>query len=778
VNKQIYDDSDPRGSLAVIVPVYNGINAFKRLINSLKKQYPNNVSWLKFCFIDDASTNINIPEYLSSEQFFKRPDVDVLHNEKNIGFVKTVNKGIRHSNRGHDVLILNSDTIIPGPVFESLRAAANRIGKFGSITPLTNRGTIASILNWPYGSDSVFDLTPEQVEVSIRNLGLRVDHIEIPTGVGFCMLMSRCAIDEVGILDENHFGKGYGEENDWCQRAKKNGFLNFLCFETFVYHQDTQSFSKKEKDNLIKNNLKTLNRIHKHYSRDVARFIFEDRFQVYRFQIIWLLSRRVKHKNKKFTIFYALHKDPWCFYGGTERHVLDLARYGLLNNDSEILLLNPVAETGNQYWRLSLVLTGSLKPATSILLTKQEVLEVLPVLVKHVDVLHAHHLMGWPKEIISKMLDECIGKKLITLHDYIAICPSPNMLTDNGTRFCEVEQDEKKCSGCYHKYHNGEMDSIVDYTEKWIDVLDRFDKILFPSTAAENIFKRGISRWGIGKKLLSQLEVFENPLCFAQKASTINESETSKKRVVFLGGFSVPKGSELVKTVIPKLKRAGFHVEIWGYFNGRIKCKVRKYETHAELLDIARKYPPSIVALPFIWPETFSFTTFEALALLGVPVVVGQYGNPAEYVSKYQCGIVMQDDTVMNLYQSVLNINNEYERYLNSARIVRDKILDKYTEAYNCEKVIELYELESCKKSEIEFDSQNDRLQIHYITDRPNVENISFSSYNLRQYYFDLLNAPGIWGIIKRFIILNAYERPVLKQLMQKVFMLIKYNKI
>jgi len=44
--------------------------------------------------------------------------------------------------------------------------------------------------------------------------------------------------------------------------------------------------------------------------------------------------------------------------------------------------------------------------------------------------------------------------------------------------------------------------------------------------------------------------------------------------------------------------------------------------------------------IPSIWPETFSYTTSEAL-LLGYPVLCFNLGAPAERVRRYDCGLVV-----------------------------------------------------------------------------------------------------------------------------------------
>ncbi len=58
--------------------------------------------------------------------------------------------------------------------------------------------------------------------------------------------MTEEALEAVGVLDEVAFGKGYGEENDWCMRAIKAGFVNLLAEDVFVYHAGQISFGLDE----------------------------------------------------------------------------------------------------------------------------------------------------------------------------------------------------------------------------------------------------------------------------------------------------------------------------------------------------------------------------------------------------------------------------------------------------------------------------------------------------------------------------------------------------
>ena len=55
---------------------------------------------------------------------------------------------------------------------------------------------------------------------------------------------ARQCLREIGGFDEAAFGKGYGEETDFCQRAIQHGWRNVLAADVFVFHVGEVSFSK------------------------------------------------------------------------------------------------------------------------------------------------------------------------------------------------------------------------------------------------------------------------------------------------------------------------------------------------------------------------------------------------------------------------------------------------------------------------------------------------------------------------------------------------------
>lgn len=71
---------------------------------------------------------------------------------------------------------------------------------------------------------------------------------DLPTAVGFCMWIRRAALNMVGDFDQATFGRGYGEENDFCLRIAAHGWRSVLCDNAYVVHQGGVSFPKRVKE--------------------------------------------------------------------------------------------------------------------------------------------------------------------------------------------------------------------------------------------------------------------------------------------------------------------------------------------------------------------------------------------------------------------------------------------------------------------------------------------------------------------------------------------------
>ena len=164
---------------------------------------------------------------------------EILENEGNIGFVRSANAGIRRAvERGRDVLLLNSDTIVfPGAVREIAHVAyADPMIAF--VSPRSNHATICSL---PQHRD--FEaLLPDEAHRMFQEVAAYLPQYHFaPTAVGFCLYMKRSVLAEFGLFDEG-YSPGYNEENDLIMRANRCGFRAAIANRAFVYHSAESSF--------------------------------------------------------------------------------------------------------------------------------------------------------------------------------------------------------------------------------------------------------------------------------------------------------------------------------------------------------------------------------------------------------------------------------------------------------------------------------------------------------------------------------------------------------
>jgi GT2 family glycosyltransferase/cell division protein FtsB len=253
----------------VVIPVYGGAEQTRRCIESVLANTPAAIA--EVVVIDDASPDPAITAYL--EILSRERRATIVRNERNVGFVRTVNRGMER-NSDRDVVLLNSDTEVANDWLARLCAAAHRASDIATVTPFSNNATICSYPfdGWSRGVPGTLGLAQLDRLFASSNAG---SVAELPTAVGFCMYIRRDALRALGPFDAERFGRGYGEENDFCMRALKAGWRNVLAADVFVYHEGGVSFSG-EKLELVKSATKALLDAHPDYTQRVVEFIEAD----------------------------------------------------------------------------------------------------------------------------------------------------------------------------------------------------------------------------------------------------------------------------------------------------------------------------------------------------------------------------------------------------------------------------------------------------------------------------------------------------------------------
>ncbi len=243
---QSWLQSFPPQSPVVVIPVFNAYEDVKQCVESLLKGTSPETPIL---VLDDGSTDKRIGEFFKNlEGVPVTSRLLYILKPVNTGFVNTVNLAFAVC-KPRDIVIVNSDVVVPPGWLERLRAAAYHRSNIATATPLTNHGTIVSV---PYRNKPVpiEGMTVEEIDTRIRENSLRLYPV-IPTAVGHCVYFKRTALDLVGYFDEA-FSPGYGEEVDFSQRAMLLGFCHVLADDLFVYHKGSRSFGRRGNENRVR----------------------------------------------------------------------------------------------------------------------------------------------------------------------------------------------------------------------------------------------------------------------------------------------------------------------------------------------------------------------------------------------------------------------------------------------------------------------------------------------------------------------------------------------
>ena len=213
----------------VVIPVYDGFDETAACMQTVLRTVTQ--EWARIVVINDCSPDPEITAYLRKLQK-ETGRFELLENVSNLGFVATANRGMSHD-RARDVVLLNSDVEVAGNWLERMRDAAYHHFDVASVTPFSNNATVCSFPNICEDNALPLGLDVAAIDAQFNGEFEVEDAFQVPTGVGYCMYMRRECMEQIGFFDFEAFGKGYGEENDWCQRASRAGFRNLHPGELF-----------------------------------------------------------------------------------------------------------------------------------------------------------------------------------------------------------------------------------------------------------------------------------------------------------------------------------------------------------------------------------------------------------------------------------------------------------------------------------------------------------------------------------------------------------------
>ena len=582
----------------VIIPVYRGLALTRSCLDSVLADTERPPG--RIVVIDDRSPEPKLSAWLG--RLAKSGAITLIRNKKNLGFVASANLGIRHA-ADRDVALLNSDTEVPPGWLRRLQAQAYAVAKVASVSPLSNNATICSYLSYE-GGPVPPGMTLAGLDAACRavNTGR---YATTPTTVGFCMYIRRAALDETGLFDIKTFGKGYGEENDFCLRATSFGWSHHIACDTFVRHEGGESFGAAA-DTGVSRAYAILTERYPDYALRIAQFVDDAATEPFRFAVTMSLFRT---SGLPTILVLSHHLD-----GGVRRHVRDIVERDA--GRANYLMLEPASR--------GLALSVPALPGHPKLVLAAERWRDVAAVARSAGVtrMHIHHLMGLDLDVRALIHD--LGVKFdVTVHDYFAICPQVTLLPWSAGPYCG-EPGPAGCDACIANRPSHGATDILSWRLLWAWQFQQADRVFVPSQDALDRLRR----YGVGTN--ARLLPHE-PSTSGPWPLRLPPRPGRRLRVAVLGVLANHKGAQVVASVAMAANSAKLEIQLIGDTETTFPDAARRRMTihgpyrEGELPALLAKYRPHVIWFPASWPETYSFTLSAAIEA-GLPIATSEIG--------------------------------------------------------------------------------------------------------------------------------------------------------
>ena len=579
-------------SVDVVIPIYKGLDETKKCVERVLKSessIPFNL-----ILVNDCSPDLGITEYLSSIE--GQESVVILSNNENLGFVGSVNRGMQYTTN-HDVLLLNSDTEVCGDWLDKIANHAYSSSKVGTVTPLSNNATICSYPSFEGTSTLAYNASLERMNSVCEEVNPAVN-IEIPTAVGFCMYIRRDCLDDIGLFDESAFGKGYGEENDFCLRATKKGWKHLLAYDVFVYHIGEISFAESGAIGK-KNALKVIAERYPNYQKNIASFIAEDPGFPHR---ITLSAGLIKRSSKEKRLIITHNRG-----GGVEKFVQDRIK---TEKNIQFIVLRPVRgkvelcfDTEFETQRISLEKDDIKQFAQLIKLFDINLIELNHVIEIHI--------------FLKNLLAELNLPWAFYMHDYYSFCPTINFWNYKEV-YCEEPEDADICNKCLKELVREKKitnptwgPDITRWREDQGWFISNATRVICPSFDVENRVKRYCPE---AKTKVKYHEALKHPR--REEVADISKKKGPIK-IAVIGAIDNRKGLSILNELNHACEDLQVILKVIGYTADRDTnpnpiSQTGEYNEE-DLGKLIEKYAPDIFLFPSQLPETYSYTLSTAI---------------------------------------------------------------------------------------------------------------------------------------------------------------------
>ncbi len=618
----------------VVIPVHDGGPAVLACLAGVLETLP---AGSRAIVVDDASTEAGLLDALAAHaaagriRLLRRPGQGHFPGRFPGGFPAAANAGIAAAS-GRDVILLNSDTLVAPGWIEGLRAAAYAAPDIGSATPFSNDATI---LSFPALSFRAPSGNPVPDRAGVRRLAALAadanagtEPVEIPTGVGFCLYLRRDCLAETGLLREAEFAQGYGEENDFCLRARHLGWRHVAASGVYVGHVGGASFEAAfgaARRALLARNVALLNRLHPGYDALIAAHVAADPLAPARRRIAaleWRAAAGGAVEGAGGSVVLVSHDAG----GGVARLVAE--RAGAIEaTGRRAVVLRPAVDAAGA--RIAGGVVVGENPALRYVLPAE--LDALAALLApdRPELVELHHLLGHDPAITD--LAAALGVPFeVHVHDYHWFCPRI-ALVGRERRYCG-EPERAVCAECVADLGSNLEEDIAPAAlhARSAALLAAAERVVAPSADAAARMRRQFPG------LRPAVRPWEDDAAVPEPAE---RTPGAILRVLVAGAIGLEKGYEVLLACARDAARrrlalgfvvVGHTVDDARLWETGTVVITGGYEEH-ECDTLIRAEAADLGFLPSLWPETWSYA-LSALWRGGLDVAVFDLGAPAERV--------------------------------------------------------------------------------------------------------------------------------------------------
>ena len=360
-------------------------------------------------------------------------------------------------------------------------------------------------------------------------------------------------------------------------------------------------------------------------------------------------------KNDRFVVCIS-YGDYMVMHGGVNRYLLEYSKI-LMDEGISIIFVYPKTIKNPRNQELIVKKYGCKidEKELGISVDMESILHIINANIKQkkrLNDIHIQHLKDIDLADVYMLVNNYNTPIKFFLHDYYCLCSNQLLLNDE-KKFCKV--DEANCKKCIHGTKRNEH--FFKYKQFFTEVSDRVT-IISPSECAKNVWKMAFGD-------INKVEVLEHqtPEVFEKNKRYKNPGD--KITVAYLGNSRYFKGYEYWTSAIKKHNEKVCFMEYSDAKKSSDALLKKGFFSKDNLMFMRDKMKSdgvNIVVLWSIWPETYSYTFFEALEAETVIVTNDEAGNIPNLVRKYNCGVVLDRtglDDILSDYDYLVKLYND-----------------------------------------------------------------------------------------------------------------------